>query len=306
MRTPLPVTPAIRAVVSIRIIAGNIMLLFDIRSILIKRASDPQIVNPTTHHDDILQDHSLRNLAIAVVVLTGLRLGLLGGSTLGFYGDEAQYWTWAQDLNWDYFTKPPMIAWVIAATTSVCGDGEWCARDGSPLIHAATSFALYAAGTAMADRRTGFWAGLLYLTLPAVSFSSAVISTDVPLLMFFAVALLAFIRLLLAPSWGWALVLGAALGLGLLSKYAMGYFVACAALYLIFTPDARRVLRPAQIAFSVLVAGVIFAPNVLWNLRSDWATFGHLGDNASLDGELFRPGELVDFIGEQLGVFGRC
>ena len=52
-----------------------------------------------------------------VKFLLGLTVALLAwrfwvvqqlGITL--YIDEAQYWTWAQHLDWGYFSKPPGIA----------------------------------------------------------------------------------------------------------------------------------------------------------------------------------------------------
>ena len=61
-----------------------------------------------------------------------------------------------------------------------------------------------------------------------LSFSARIISTDVPLLLLWAVALLAYVKLLRGPDYRWATVLGLALGFGMLAKYAMVYFVLCA------------------------------------------------------------------------------
>ena len=46
--------------------------------------------------------------------------------------DEAQYWTWAQHLDWGYFSKPPGIAALIAASTSMFGDGMLGYAKGAP------------------------------------------------------------------------------------------------------------------------------------------------------------------------------
>ena len=90
-------------------------------------------------------------IALAWVIgFTTLRLFANALTGLELYGDEAQYWTWAQTLDLGYFTKPPLIAWIIAATTSVCGDAEACVRASSPLLHAGTALALYALGRAVA------------------------------------------------------------------------------------------------------------------------------------------------------------
>ena len=72
--------------------------------------------------------------------------------------------------------------------------------------------------------RVAFWSALAYLTLPGVSYSSGLASTDAPLLFFWALALLAFLRASTDKGWRWALLCGAALGLGVLAKYAMLFF----------------------------------------------------------------------------------
>ena len=58
---------------------------------------------------------------LLVGLLTGLRIALLFSADHNLGPDEAQYWSWAKDLDFGYFSKPPMIAWIIAATTAVFG-----------------------------------------------------------------------------------------------------------------------------------------------------------------------------------------
>src|SRR3546814_16877022 len=74
-------------------------------------------------------------LALAWVLgLTLLRIAGLAMTGLALHGDEAQYSSWAQKLDFGYFTKPPLIAWVIAATTAACGDRAARVRLSSPLL----------------------------------------------------------------------------------------------------------------------------------------------------------------------------
>ena len=63
-----------------------------------------------------------------LIALTAWRLVALELSPLTLMFDEAQYWTWAKAPAFGYFSKPPMVAWLIAFTTSLCGDGEACVR----------------------------------------------------------------------------------------------------------------------------------------------------------------------------------
>ena len=236
--------------------------------------------------------------------VTALRAAVLAGSQLGFHGDEAQYWSWGQDLAWGYYTKPPMIAWLIRGTTTICGDAEWCARLGSPLLHAGTSILCGLIGRHLYDDRTGLWAGLLYLTLPAVSFSSAIISTDVPLLFFWALSIFAILKILETRSNAWAIVLGAAFGLGLLSKYAMAYFAVGTLLATTIQREHRWFLKSTQALLALALAAALITPNVAWNVANDWATVVHIGQNANLGRQMFNASEAIDFLGAQAGVFG--
>ena len=47
---------------------------------------------------------------------------------LEMHFDEAQYWTWSQQLDWSYVTKGPLLAWLIAASESLFGHGDWQVR----------------------------------------------------------------------------------------------------------------------------------------------------------------------------------
>lgn len=249
-------------------------------------------------------------LALAWVLgLTALRLAGLAMTGLELHGDEAQYWSWAQKLDFGYFTKPPLIAWTIAATTAVCGDAETCVRASSPLLHAVTAMALYGLGTALRDARTGMWAAVLWITLPSIAFSSLIVSTDVPLLACWALAVLALRRTLdsrndTQSGWAWAAAAGVALGFGMLAKYAMAYAIAGLVLHLALTRADRWILRDPRGLLILALAAAILAPNIAWNADSHFATVVHLGDNANLKGELFNPLHVAEFLGQQFGVFG--
>src|SRR6185312_7442098 len=107
--------------------------------------------------------------------------------------------------------------------TTVAGNDEWAVRMGAPLLHAATGVVVAYIGRALFNERVGFFSALVYATLPGVIFCCLVISTDVPLLFFWALALLAISQLYTQTNWRWAVVLGTAFGLGFLDKYAMAY-----------------------------------------------------------------------------------
>lgn len=245
-------------------------------------------------------------LALVIVpVLAAARIAVIALSDLNLYPDEAQYWYWSLTPDFGYFSKPPVLAWIIGLTTSVCGQEEFCIRLGSPLLHGATSLVIFALGKLLYDARVGFWAAVIHATLPAVFYSANLVSTDVPLLFFWAVGMIGLWRLIETPNWGWAVLTGAAIGLGLMSKYAMSYFLVGAALFMVFDARARAQALSLRMAAVVLIAAALFAPNVWWNLSHDFATVSHTAANANWTARsLFNPGKLFKFLGDQLIVFG--
>ncbi len=70
----------------------------------------------------------------------------------------------------------------------------------SVLLHAATGFLVFLIGRKLYSDKCGLIAAVAYATLPGVSLSAGIISTDVPLLFAWALALLAFVHLVSAPT----------------------------------------------------------------------------------------------------------
>jgi Dolichyl-phosphate-mannose-protein mannosyltransferase len=240
----------------------------------------------------------------ALALLTLWRLAELFWSPWPLFFDEAQYWDWAQRPAFGYYSKPPMLAWIIALTTSLCGEGEACVRLASAPLHAGTAIVIYRLGCDLWEARVGVWAALLYVSLPAVTVSSGIASTDAPLLFFWAAALLCFRRALVGNDALWWAGLGLAIGLGLLSKYTMILFPLCALLYCALRPDRRALLGNGRAWAALGLAFLVLAPNLYWNAGNGFASIAHTAANANLGGRLFNPGKFLEFFGAQFAVFG--
>lgn len=247
-------------------------------------------------------DPGLFRLTLLLIAILGVRLAGLALSNAELYFDEAQYWAWAQDPAFGYFSKPPLLAWIIAATTALFGDSPFAVRLAAPLMHLATSFVVYAIAARLYAPRMGFWAALLYAIMPGTSISATLMSTDVPLLLCWSVALLALIHHVERPSIGAGLVLGAAIGLGLNAKYAMGYFLLCYAIYAAVSPRARATLKHPGTWAALGLAMLLIAPNVWWNAEHQFATFEHTRENAAWGGRFPNLMGLLAFIGTQIAI----
>ncbi len=248
----------------------------------------------------------LSSFWVVAVAILGVRIFalIISPSTLG--PDEFQYWYWSRDLSFGYFSKPPMIAWAIAATTSIFGHEEWAVRLAAPFFHTGTAALLYLTAKDLFDQRTAYWTGLAWLTIPGVTLSSFLITTDAPLLFFWAAALFFLFRLLQTetPRNQDYMFLGVAIGLGLLSKYAMIYFAIAMAGGCLFIPIARQSLVKPAIFLTIATTVIIITPNLLWNIANDFQTVSHTAANANWGASLFKPGNLFSFISEQFIIAG--
>src|SRR6516225_8996632 len=39
--------------------------------------------------------------------------------------DEAHYWDWSRRLDWSYYSKGPLVAWLIRAGCDLWGEWSW-------------------------------------------------------------------------------------------------------------------------------------------------------------------------------------
>src|SRR5215207_3691852 len=102
-----------------------------------------------------------RAAVLIIGALTLARLVALFASPLELYPDEAQYWLWSRTLDFGYFSKPPVIAWSIWATT-LGADGEPWVRLSAPLYQAGATLAVFAIGRKLYGPSVGLTAAALY------------------------------------------------------------------------------------------------------------------------------------------------
>jgi 4-amino-4-deoxy-L-arabinose transferase-like glycosyltransferase len=238
----------------------------------------------------------------AVLAITAVRLIWLAVQPADLYPDEAQYWFWAQHPAFGYYSKPPLVAWLIALTTGIFGNSEFAVRLSAPLLQAGAACFVYGIAARLYDARAGFWSALAYASLPGVSAAAFIMSTDAPLLLLWSAALYAFIRARENGGRYWWPLLGIVVGLGLLAKYAMAYWILSALAFLLSDRAERRHL--ASLLAALGLAFAIYSPNLWWNWQHGFVSYLHTGDDADLMGRLFHPRALLQFSAAQFAVFG--
>ncbi len=219
-------------------------------------------------------------LVIFLALLTFARLIWLYVSGHDLYGDEAQYWLWSQNLDWGYYSKPPVVAWVIYLSTATFGESEWAIRIFSPLTHTIISIVIYKIAIELFDKKTAIWSAITYITLPAVFVSSSLISTDPFLLLFWSLSFYAYIKALKTDNLTWWVALGITAGFGMLTKYSMGLLLISILLHLYFSGKLPVVLKSPKIWIGGVIAFIIWLPNLVWNYNNAMASFNHTYDLA--------------------------
>lgn len=257
-------------------------------------------------NDQFKQFNTTAIFAFAAITITALRIATLIFSPVELGPDETQYWFWSRQPNIGYFSKPPMIAWLIAATTSVFGNAEWAVRLAAPFLHLGTAVFIFMSAKLIANDRAGMWAGLGWLTFPGVALSSFVIATDAPLLFFWSGALYLFLRGLSSQqsTLSSQILFGIAIGAGLLSKYAMIYFPLAMGIIAITMPAYRAKILSRNTIVPAITALVIFAPNIAWNFMHEFQTLSHTAANANWQSQFFNVNSLVSFLGGQAAMVG--
>lgn len=192
---------------------------------------------------------------LAFLAASAAKVAFAGATAL--LADEAYYWVWSRRPALGYYDQPPMIAWLIAATTALLGDGELAVRLGAIACGAvgATALLPFARDRAL---HLLWWAGLAPL-VGLTLFATA----DAPLLGGWAVALAAACR-----GGRWWLLAGLGAGVAFLSKYS-----GLAVLPLLVLAAGPRDWRTPWpwLAFGVLLACA--APNLAWNASHGWVSF---------------------------------
>ncbi|MBB35816.1 MAG: glycosyl transferase [Hirschia sp.] len=241
-------------------------------------------------------------LLIGALVLFRLVALILAAPGLG--PDEAQYWRWSHELDWGYFSKPPLIAWMINATTSVFGHDEWAVRLYAPLTHGIAAFFLFLLGRRAYGLSVGGWAAATYILMPGVWLSSGIVSTDGLLLPCISLALYSLWRQREGASWTFAICLGLAIGLGFLAKYAAIYLVLGIAIVFIIDRPTRRGLLNIRSLATLVIAAALITPNIMWNAANDFATVSHTAENTKWGDAALNFQHFPEFLLDQMAVFG--
>jgi len=85
----------------------------------------------------------LKKFIIFIITLFIAKIYILNALNIDLFYDETYYYYWSKHLNFGYYSKPPMIAYVIYIFTHIFGNSELAIRLTSNLFYSLTAVIIY-------------------------------------------------------------------------------------------------------------------------------------------------------------------
>jgi hypothetical protein len=218
--------------------------------------------------------------------------------------DEAHYWDWSRHLDWSYYSKGPLVAYLIRAGCAVFGTGLLGVRLPAVVCGSLLLVSLYVLTVQVFGRERLACAIVgIALTLPVIAAGSSLMTIDSPYTCCWGWALVfGYQAAVRRSAWAWPLA-GLAVGVGILAKYTMVLWLPSLGLFLLTSREHRGLLRQRGVWIACAVAAVCCLPIVVWNAAHDWVTVKHVGRQAGVNNgpSLHWEGPLV-YVGTQFAL----
>jgi hypothetical protein len=250
-----------------------------------------------------------RLLALLLIVgSAGVRLVYLADACpLDLAPDEAHYWDWSRHLDWSYYSKGPLIAYLIRAGCALAGDWSQrltatemvAVRLPAVLCGSLLLVSLYILTVQVLRReRLALAVVALALTLPLIAAGASLMTIDAPYTCCWGWALVLGWEAIRRRSTAWWAATGFVVGVGILAKYTMVLWLPSVALFLLTSPEHRSQLWRRGFWIMLVVTGVCCLPILVWNLQHDWVTVRHVNRLAGAGNGLHWDGPL-EYVGTQ-------
>ncbi|MDO9340268.1 MAG: glycosyltransferase family 39 protein [Bacteroidales bacterium] len=206
--------------------------------------------------------------------------------------DEAYYWMYSKYLDWGYFDHPPMIALMIR-TGYLFFHNELGVRLLVVLSQLAALLIIWLLTDNEQRKKKGniLLFVMLVAILPVFNIYGFIATPDAPLLLFSAVFLLAYKRILKDENWQNTLFLGFSMAALMYSKYHGGLLIILVIL------SNLRLLKSPKFYMASIVVVILFLPHVFWQYSNDFPSLKyHFVERVSG----FDPGNVPEYLLNQM------
>ena len=250
------------------------------------------------HFDASSADRSARSGDLAILLAIALATVIAHVLTAGRYGfhrDELATLDDARHLAWGYVAYPPVTPLFGRLSLILFGTSLRGFR-----FFAALAEAVAVVLTGLMARELGGRRGAqLVAAVAAVPFCLAggalmqYVSFDY---LCWVLAAYFMLRMLKSGDPRWWLAIGAAIGLGMMAKYTMGFFVIGIVAAVLLT-GARQYLKSKWLWYGVALSILIFLPNLIWQIQHHFISLDFLQHIHARD---VRIGRTKNFLPDQI------
>lgn len=239
----------------------------------------------------------MRELLLLALVGAALHIALNG--QYGFHRDELDILMNARQLAWGYVAYPPFTPFVARLGLELFGPSLTGLRLFSAL---GQGLVVVLAGWMARDlggrRLAQLLAALAVFSAPMALMAGTLIQYMAFDYVWWALVAFFTVRVLATDDPRWWLGVGAAIGLGMMTKFTIAFFVAGLAIAVLLTP-ARRYLRSPWLWAGAGLALWIYLPNLLWQFQHDFISLDFLSAIHARD---IQWGRTENFLVEQLHI----
>jgi 4-amino-4-deoxy-L-arabinose transferase-like glycosyltransferase len=233
--------------------------------------------------------------------LATLAIHLIFNAGYGIFRDELYFIVCGDRPAWGYVDQPPLIPILASWSHALFGNFLVGFRLIPALALSATVALSVEFARSLGGRRFAQWlVGLSVLFSPYFLALGQLFITDIfqPLTWLACAWLL--VRLAQTENERWWIPFGVVVGLSLLSKYAIGFYVVALGIGLLATPQRRSLLRP-WLYVGAAIGAILVLPNALWQRAHGWP-FLELG-KAAVNGKNVALSPVAFFV-QQLLLMG--
>lgn len=226
-------------------------------------------------------------MILILVLISVFRLYYIIAGPLELSPAEAYNWELSRRPDISYLTNGPFIAYVISAGRMLFSDTVFGVRIGAVLFSALSMVVLFLLTRTMYDDRTALYSAVLYQFIPLVSIFGILMTSESIFLLFWIISLYIVWKITermekgQKTKWYWML-LGIAIGLGMLSSYSMIFFHVLTFVYMLSDGRLRKILVRPYPYMGVIMSLIIFSPVIIWNAGHNWIALDYLFQNSSL------------------------
>ncbi|MDQ6826763.1 MAG: glycosyltransferase family 39 protein [Candidatus Eremiobacteraeota bacterium] len=220
----------------------------------------------------------------------------LGNPHYGFFRDELYFIICGRHPAWGYVDQPPIVP-ILAALSQTLGQSLFALRLLPALAAGLTTFfaveiARLLAGNRFAQVLTGITVSLI----PIIVGITAIWNTTALQPLGWTMIVWSLIRMQQGRDPRWWIAIGVVVGITMMSKYDIVFFVLAVGTGLALTKE-RRLFATCYVVLGAAIAIAIILPNVIWQATHHWAMIQLLVAGSGGKNVLLAP---LAYMGQQI------